>query len=112
MTSLIAIGAGIAALTGIGAGIGIGLAYKLDKRHYYKPSENIAKKSETEGSWTNEDLHNIHREHNRYWIQKALKKSFQTLFMDAAVFNEEHAHCCKCQRNIQVLCRRLYAKDT
>ena len=44
--------------------------------------------------------------------RKLLKNPFRPFFMDAAVFNEEHAHYCKCQRNIQVLCRRLYAKDT
>lgn len=42
MTSLIAIGAGIAALTGIGAGIGIGLATA-------KATEAIARQPEAEG---------------------------------------------------------------
>ena len=42
MTSLIAIGAGIAALTGIGAGIGIGLATS-------KAVEAIARQPEAEG---------------------------------------------------------------
>ena len=42
MTSLIAIGAGIAALTGIGAGIGIGLATS-------KATDAIARQPEAEG---------------------------------------------------------------
>ena len=42
MTSLIAIGAGIAALTGIGAGIGIGLATS-------KATDDIARQPEADG---------------------------------------------------------------
>ena len=42
MTSLIAIGAGIAALTGIGAGIGIGLATS-------KATDAIARQPEADG---------------------------------------------------------------
>ena len=42
MTSLIAIGAGIAALTGIGAGIGIGLATS-------KSTDAIARQPEADG---------------------------------------------------------------
>ena len=45
MTSLIAIGAGIAALTGIGAGIGIGLATS-------KAVEAIARQPEADGKIT------------------------------------------------------------
>ena len=45
MTSLIAIGAGIAALTGIGAGIGIGLATS-------KAVEAIARQPEAKGDCT------------------------------------------------------------
>ena len=45
MTSLVAIGAGIAALTGIGAGIGIGLATS-------KAVEAIARQPEAEGKIT------------------------------------------------------------
>ena len=44
MTSLIAIGAGIAALTGIGAGIGIGLASKA--------TDAIARQPEADGKIT------------------------------------------------------------
>lgn len=45
MTSLIAIGAGIAALTGIGAGIGIGLATS-------KATDAIARQPEADGKIT------------------------------------------------------------
>ncbi len=45
MTSLIAIGAGIAALTGIGAGIGIGLATS-------KATDAIARRPEADGKIT------------------------------------------------------------
>ena len=45
MTSLIAIGAGIAALTGIGAGIGIGIAAG-------KATEAVARQPEAEGKIT------------------------------------------------------------
>ena len=49
MNSLIAIGAGIAALTGIGAGIGIGLATS-------KATDAIARQPEADGKITKELL--------------------------------------------------------
>ena len=49
MTSLIAIGAGIAALTGIGAGIGIGLA---TSKATSKAVEAIARQPEADGKIT------------------------------------------------------------
>ena len=51
MTSLIAIGAGIAALTGIGAGIGIGLATS-------KATDAIARQPEADGKITKALLEN------------------------------------------------------
>ena len=45
MTSLVAIGAGLAALTGIGAGVGIGIATS-------KATDAIARQPEAEGKIT------------------------------------------------------------
>lgn len=53
MNSLIAIGAGIAALTGIGAGIGIGLATS-------KATDAIARQPEADGKITKALLLDVH----------------------------------------------------
>ena len=51
MTSLVAIGAGLAALTGIGAGVGIGIATS-------KATDAIARQPEAEGKITKDLVEN------------------------------------------------------